>query len=83
MDEKPRLLQSVTKSIRGKAHKLGAFVTDGLSESEEEAKVRAHLATVTDHAFVGCNPCRPGDAIPLSDTMTNRIATPRPKARDS
>ncbi len=82
MSEKPGLLENVTKSIRGKAHKLGALVAEGLNESEREAEERAHLATVTDHAFVGCNPCRPGDVMPLSDTMTNRPAIPRSDTND-
>ena len=82
MKEKPGLLENVAKSIRCKAHELGALVADGLNESEEQARARAHLATVTDHAFMGCNPCRPGDVMPLSETMTNRPAKPRSDTGD-
>ncbi len=78
MEERLGLLESVTSLLRCKVHKLGALITEELDESENEAKTRAHLATVTDHAFVGCNPCQPGDVIPLSDTMTNRTASRHP-----
>ncbi len=77
MEEKLGLLETVAKSIRCKAHRLGSFVAEEFKESENEAQERAHLATIGDHPFIGCSPCQPGDVIPLSNTAPNPAATAR------
>ena len=81
MDRNPGLLEDVERSILCQARKLVDFVADELSQSENQARERAHLATCGDRPFAGCNPCQPGDVdVPLSGTATNRAAVPRPDA---
>ncbi len=81
MENNPGLLEDVERSIRCKAQKLVDFVTHELSQSENQARERAHLATCGDRPFAGCNPCQPGGAdIPLSGSVTNPAAVARPDA---
>ncbi len=82
MEEKSNLRTGFAKSIRCKAHRLGAFFAAALDESERAAKERGHLATRTDHAFMGCNPCPPADMFQPVEPVANIAAIPRPGTED-
>lgn len=82
MEEKSDLRTRFAKSIRCRAHRLGALFTGALEEFERAAKERGHLATRTDHAFMGCNPCPPADMFRPVAPVVNMAAIPRPGKGD-
>jgi hypothetical protein len=73
---------SVPRSELPMAQKLIALIKQQLSQSEKQARERAHLATRGDRPFFGCNPCQPCDAAILSGSVTNRAAAPHPDTRE-
>ena len=80
-EDKSGLLENVKRSVRCKAQKLVVLVAEELSQSDKQARERAHLATCGDRPFVGCNPCQPGGAAILTDSVANPAAVPRPDTR--
>jgi hypothetical protein len=82
MEGNHRLLEDAERSIRCKAQKFVTFVAHQLSQSENQARERAHLATRGDRPFVGCNPCQPSDPDILSGPPSNRAAAAHPDASE-
>lgn len=82
MKDKSGLADDIQRSIREKLQELKGFIAQQLSESEKQARERAHLATRGDRPFVGCNPYQPHDAARRDEPVTNPLAAPCPGSRE-
>ena len=65
------------ENLRRALRRIAAFVREDLHAAEEEARDKAHLATVADRPFAGCQPCEPG----YPDAMLGPTPSDNPVAR--
>lgn len=78
MSGNAKLLHYLETSVRCKARKLGALITEQVRQSEEQARDRAHLATRQDRPYAGCNPYEPVDCGVSPSLTTNPAAAAQP-----